>query len=45
MLENCLFSLPAEENEAALFDPARALWAQCDAAAIDRLWNGDARTA
>jgi hypothetical protein len=38
--ENCLFSLHTEESEAALFDPAHALWAQCDAAAIDRFWNG-----
>ena len=40
MPENSLFSLHTEEAEASLFDPANALWAQCEAAAIDRFWNG-----
>ena len=40
MPENSLFSLHTEESEATLFDPAHDLWAQCDAVAVDRFWNG-----
>ena len=40
MPENSLFSLHTEETAATLFDPDHALWAQCEAAAIDRFWNG-----
>ncbi len=40
MPENSLFSLHAEEADDALFDPACALWARCEPAAIDRFWSG-----
>lgn len=40
MPENSLFSLHTREPERTLFDPGNRLWEKCEAAAIDRYWNG-----
>ena len=40
MPENAIFSHRTSETHETLFDPFNKLWGKCEAAAIDRYWDG-----